>query len=167
MSIAASVQDYLDRKLVDYEVIFHPLARDSIRTAQRADVPFDRLAKGIVLEDETGYLMAVIPASHRLNVRAVDQELGRNFTLASETELMELFDDCVAGAVPPLGRVYGINTIVDQDLANSPDVYFEGGDHVSLVHIRGADFQELISDSRQGHFSEPTLLPNGNPTTIA
>jgi Ala-tRNA(Pro) deacylase len=159
MSIAASVQEYLDRELVDYEVIVHPLARDSVRTAQRADVPFDRLAKGIVLEDETGYLMAVIPANHRLNVRAVDRELGRNFTLASEAELMELFDDCVFGAVPPLGGLYGMSTIVDQALADSPDVYFEGGDHVSLVHMRGADFQELISDSRRGYFSEPAILP--------
>jgi Ala-tRNA(Pro) deacylase len=154
MSIAASVQNFLDQERVDYEVILHPTTWDSVHTAQSADVPYERLAKCVVLEDENGYLMAVIPASHRLDVQAVGRELSRDLTLAGEMELMDLFIDCELGAVPPLGQAYGIDMVVDQKLADAPDVYFEGGDHVSLIHVSGTDFRELISDSPQGHISQ-------------
>ncbi len=155
MSIAASVQDYLDQEHVDYEVIFHPPSWDSAHTAQNADVPYEQLAKCVVLEDEGGYLMAVMPASHRLDVQAIDRELSRDLTLASEVELMDLFIDCELGAVPPLGQPYGIEMVIDRKLADAPDVYFEGGDHESLIHVSGPDFRKLISDSPQRYISQP------------
>ena len=64
MSIAASVQDYLAREGVAYDTIAHEHTRDSAHSAQAAHVPGDRLAKCVMLEDDQGYLMAVVPATH-------------------------------------------------------------------------------------------------------
>jgi hypothetical protein len=49
MTIPASVQDYLERKGIRYELIRHPPTRDAAHTAQEARVPEDRLAQSVVL----------------------------------------------------------------------------------------------------------------------
>jgi Ala-tRNA(Pro) deacylase len=153
MTIPASVEDYLDRKDIQYEVIEHPATGDAAHTAQAARVPGDRLAKSVVLEDDNGYLMAVIPASHRLDLRAIDREFSRELELAGERELVALFEDCEPGAIPPLGQAYGIDVVVDRSLADIPDVYFEAGDHQSLIHVSGEDFRRLMVDSLQRNIS--------------
>ncbi|MFL6601691.1 MAG: aminoacyl-tRNA deacylase [Steroidobacteraceae bacterium] len=153
MAIPASVHDYLDRERVRYEVIAHAATADAAHTAQAARVPGDRLAKSIVLEDDSGYLMAIIPASHRLDLPAISRELSRELVLANERELAELFEDCEPGAVPPLGQAYGIDVVVDRNLTDTPDIYFEAGDHLSLIHVSGQDFRRLMADSLHRNIS--------------
>ena len=153
MAIPPSVHDYLDREGVPYQVIAHAATRDASRTAQAARVSGDRLAKSVILEDDSGYVMAIIPASHRLDLQAIGRELGRDLVLASEHELAHLFEDCEPGAVPPLGQAYGIDVVVDRNLADTPDIYFEAGDHLSLIHVSGQDFRRLMADSLKRNIS--------------
>jgi Ala-tRNA(Pro) deacylase len=153
MAIPASIHDYLDREGVHYDVIAHAATRDAAHTAQAARVPGDRLAKSVVLEDDSGYLMAIIPASHRLDLQAIGRELSRELVLANERELAELFEDCEPGAVPPLGQAYGIDVVIDRNLTDTPDIYFEAGDHLSLIHVSGQDFRRLMADSLQRNIS--------------
>ena len=63
----------------------------------------DQLAKGVVLEDDKGYVMAVVPSTHKIDMTILDRYLGRNLELATETELCQLFHDCEVGAIPPIG----------------------------------------------------------------
>jgi Ala-tRNA(Pro) deacylase len=153
MAIPASVYDYLEHEGVRYDVIAHSATRDAAHTAEAARVSGDRVAKSVVLEDDSGYLMAIIPASHRLDLQAIGRELSRELVLASERELTHLFEDCAPGAVPPLGQAYGIDVVVDRNLADTPDIYFEAGDHLSLIHISGKDFRRLMADSLQRNIS--------------
>lgn len=154
MSIATSVQVYLERHRVRYGVLLHSPTSNAAHTAQAAHVPGDRLAKCVVLEDENGYVMAVLPASHKLDVEALGRELHRDgLTLASERELADLFSDCERGAIPPLGPAYHIETILDRSLGEAPQVYFEAGDHRSLVHVSGSDFHRLLGDVPQRSIS--------------
>jgi Ala-tRNA(Pro) deacylase len=153
MSISATVQDFLTREGVPYDTITHEHTRDSTHSAQAAHIPGDRLAKCVMLEDDKGYLMAVLPATHKVDLGALHRELNRNLGLATDRELAELFRDCEPGALPPLGLAYGINTILDESLVNSPDIYFEGGDHRALVHMRGSEFLRSMANAPRGQIS--------------
>ena len=103
-----------------------------------------------MLEDERGYVMAILPASQRIALPRLNHTLRRTLELASEAEIARLFADCEIGAVPPLGAPYGIPTVIDDSLLNLPEVYFEAGDHEDLVHMRGAAFLTLLAGSRHG-----------------
>jgi Ala-tRNA(Pro) deacylase len=153
MTIAASVESYLAHAGVHYDVITHPHTSNSTYSAQAAHVPGDRLAKCVMLEDGQGYVMAVLPATHRVNLGALRQRLGRDLGLATENELAGLFVDCEPGAIPPLGEAYGVDAIVDQSLIGAQDVYFEAGDHCALVHVSGSDFVKLMGDAPRHHIS--------------
>lgn len=153
MAIANTLREYLDYVGVPFELIAHPHTSSSNRSAAAAHVPGDQMAKSVVLRNDHGYLMAVIPATHRLDLDRVEQQLHRQFDLVEEQTLHELFFDCETGSVPPLGEAYGVKVMYDECMANSADIYFEGGDHSDLVHISGDDFRNLMSGCVRGKIS--------------
>ena len=153
MSIAKTLGRHLTRSGVGFDVVSHPRTLSSTRTAEAAHVSGERLAKAVVLHDEQGYLLAVVPSTHRLELTAVQRLVERSMSLATEGEIADLFGDCELGAVPPVGPAYGLDVLMDDSLADQPEVYFEAGDHRSLVHVNGADFDVLMGEAQRGRFS--------------
>ena len=154
MPIARRLQWYLDASGVRYEVLPHPHSTNSRETAHEAHVPPGRLAKPVLLEDERGYVMAIVPASHRVDLGRLNQQLHRELELAKEREIAELFHDCERGAMPPLGGPYRVPTVYDDALEAAPDIYFEAGDHEDVVHLPCSEFLRLLEGSLHGHFSQ-------------
>lgn len=153
MAIAIKLQEYLERQGIKYDLLEHAYTIDSMHTASVAHIPGDYLAKCVLLEDEDGYLLAVIPATHRVDLAMLRRLLNRRLGLATEQELADLFGDCELGAIPPIGRAYGIDVVMDESLAGCKEVYFEAGDHTELVHVNGGDFQGLMTGAMRGYFS--------------
>jgi Ala-tRNA(Pro) deacylase len=150
MPIAKTVQWYLEANGVSYETLHHPHSRTSEETADVAFIWGDQLAKTVLLEDERGYVIAIVPASCRLDFKKLERQLDRKLELASEAELADVFPDCEMGALPPLGQAYGIPTVYDDRLRRLSCVYFEGGDHRDLVYLGGREFIDLLRDSPHG-----------------
>ena len=109
-------------------------------------------AEGVIVKDDSGYAMLVVPAIHYVEMKHVRKELGRELELVEEDEFAKLFPDCEPGAVPPLGPAYQIETFVDEALTTLANVYLEAGDHEHLVHISGDAFKALLSGVRHGHY---------------
>src|SRR3990170_97581 len=127
MAIALTLERYLDAKNVKYDVIAHRPTNSSGETAETCHIPGDRLATGVLFRDD------------------VD--------LATEGEIEDLFQDCVRGAIPAIGECYGLDMVVDDSIEEQPEVYFEGGDHATLVHMSHAQFADLTATARHGRFS--------------
>lgn len=153
MAIAATLADFLRKSGVHYDLIAHPRAHSGMETAAAVHIPGDKLAKSVILEDEGGYLMAVLPATHHIQIGKLSKALKRRLGLATEEELEPLFSDCDTGALPPIGIAYGIETIVDDQLTHCEDVYFEAGTRDELVHVKGDAFMRLFQHAKHGRFS--------------
>ena len=153
MAIAPTFQRYLATKKLAYDIVAHEPTKSSMRTAEACRIPGDRIAKAVVLRDELGYVLAILPASHHIRLNDLRTQLGLDVELAAEYEIEELFDDCVPGAIPPIGECYGLDTVVDDSIDEQPDVYLEGGDHETLVHMNHAQFAALMATARHACFS--------------
>jgi Ala-tRNA(Pro) deacylase len=153
MAIAQTLQKYLAAKRVKYDVIAHDPTSSSMRTAETCHISGDRLAKAVLLRDEMGYALAVLPASHHIRLSELKRQFGDDVSLASEREIVELFEDCVRGAIPAIGECYGLDLVVDDSIDEQPEVYFEGGDHSTLVRMSHAQFAGLTATARHGSFS--------------
>lgn len=153
MAMAQSVTRYLQDHDVDYGVLTHTHTATSMETAEAAHIPGDRIAKTVILEDDKGYVMAVLPASYRIDLGELHRQTSRQLGLATESELGPIFRDCELGAIPPLGRAYGMETLIDDALAEQTDVYFDAGDHEQLVHVSGEVFNTMTEDARFMRFS--------------
>jgi len=152
MGVALTLQSYLGDRYVSYDVTRHERTGNSSSTAETCHVPGDRLAKGVVLKSGTGYILAVLPASKRIVMEAVEAATGSPAALATEVEASMLFPDCEIGAVPVFGEAYGVPAMIEETLDDSRDIYCEGGDHRSLVHLDGSDFRMLMSNAERAHF---------------
>src|SRR6266852_947952 len=152
MTIAPTLQKHLDRN-VTYDVITHDATMSSTRTAEACHVSGDRLAKALVLRHDGGYVLAVLPASHHIRLADLQRQIGADVALADEAEIKRLFPDCALGAIPPVGECYELDVIVDDTIQQPPDVYLEGGDHTTLVHLNQAQFTRLMARARHARFS--------------
>lgn len=124
-----------------------------MQTAEVCRVSSDRVAKAVLLRDETGYALAVLPASHHIRFSELRRRLGDDVGLATEREAAELFEDCTRGALPAVGECYGLDMVVDDSIEEQPEVYFEGGDHGTLIHMSHAQFVTLTATAWHGRFS--------------
>ena len=157
MSIASTVDLALSLTEVDFKILRHQHSSTSAESAHKAHVGEDQLAKAVALKDEVGPLLAVLPASHNLDLEGLRKTLHRpGLALMKEDELSEVFFDCEQGAVPPLGPDYRIPTVVDRALTEQDDIYFEAGDHVDLVHVSATSFRTLMRGAEYLSFSSRT-----------
>ena len=153
MGLAPRLETWLARNGARYDVVAHPRSHTSIETADLADIPGDRLVKGVVLEDDEGKLLAVLPATRSVHIGHLTTQLNRRLRLADPGDLPGVFSDCEAGAIPPVGPAYGLRTLVDDSLDGEQEVYFEAGDHEHLVHMTASQFRALIGPAEKVHFA--------------
>jgi len=152
MAISITLMQFLDDHNVTYDTLLHDLTASSSETAEKARVPSSRLVKAVIVRCDDEYKMVLLPASNHLNFDLL-QDIAKGAKLATEKELMTLFNDCDNGAIPALGMAYGVPVIVDDSLAETGDIFFEGGDHATLVHMDAGAFETMIHGTPHGHFS--------------
>ena len=153
MSIPTRLSSYLDQRGARYEICMHVHSRSSPETARTAHVPPHQLAKSVIVEDDTGCVMAVVPGDRNVLLGQLSRLLDRRpLRLADEACIASMFADCDRGAVPALGMAWGVETVVDDELEASEVVYVEAGDHESLLRLSKEQFHELMLAARHGHF---------------
>ena len=148
MRMARTVQTNLDQAHCVYDIVAHPHSATSLESARVAQVPAERLAKSVILDDRRGhYMMAVLPANRHLDMTKV-QSSGDDWQLTRESGLPHLFGDCERGAIPALGRAYNMDMWIDPALTRQKDIYLEAGNHHYLVHMSMTEYLKLVSDAQ-------------------
>lgn len=151
MYLSHTVTRFLGTRSIEYETVSHRHTLTTNQTAFSAHVPRSRLAKAVLFGDDERYILAIVPASGRVDVDALSELLGsKRVVMAGEDEIAMMFPDCELGAIPAVGSAYGVDTVVDASLLVQPDVYFEGGDHEHLVHVSGPDFRKIMAGAKKG-----------------
>lgn len=145
MGISITLQQYLDDNKVEYETLQHKKTSTSMSAADAAHLSGSELAKAVVIKRRKGYLLAIVPASKNVDLANLGGWLNQTIALATEEEICELFPDCDTGAVPALGAPFGIKSVIDDNLHGLNDIYFEAGDHHTLIHISGDEFDRLTA----------------------
>lgn len=153
MAIAMSLKEYLETEGVSYDLVKHAYSFNTTQAAKKAHISGEKIAKGVLLHDGQGYIMAVIPSTHRVQLGKLRKQFHRYLSLAEEVDLPKIFKDCELGAVPPIGKAYDVKVIFDDRLNEFDDIYFEAGDHADLVHVSGKDFRQLMGDVPHGTIS--------------
>lgn len=153
MAIAITLRDYLDGCGVIYDEVTHPRAISMSRVAQIAHIPGDRLAKAVLIHGDGGYSLAVVPASACVDLSRLSDLMHERLGLAELRDIDAHFGDCAHGALPPVGKPYGLGVFLDEALCRQPELYLEGGDHLTLIRLKGSEFNRLMADARQGTIS--------------
>ena len=154
MAIPSRIRDFLESENVAYEVLHHEPAYTGQEVAHTLHVSGKKCAKTIVLDGDGRLVMAVIPASNRLNLQDLQAAMEvRRLEMLPESELVNLFPDCERGAVPPLGRLYKMDVWVDRTVSDSEQIVFCAGTHEDCIRMKYSDFAK-VARPRLSRFSE-------------
>lgn len=152
----SSIRSYLEGRRVPFEALLHGPAASSARRAHSVHVPGRAVAKAVLVATDRGHVLAVLPATHRIDFDRLAACLGvEKAGLAPEEEVVRVFADCERGALPPFGRLYGLATIVDTSLAGAATIVVEGNSRHEDLRLRYRDYEALEAPMR-GRFSAPT-----------
>ena len=144
MEIPKRLIECLKENKVQYEVLHHPEALSAQRIAQAEHVKGRHHAKVVMIKSGDQHLMMVLPADHQIDLEKVEKAIGSGVSLDKEQEFKSLFPDCVTGAMPPFGNLYGLPTYLDMDLAEQEYIVFEAGTHTDAIKISYRDYEKIV-----------------------
>ncbi len=144
MSMPAHLKAHLEQAHVSYADVAHIPARSSQYAASVLHVPGKEVAKTVALRAGNQVLLAVLPATHHVDLEKLAGVVGTPVKLIEEQECYQLFPDCQHGAVPPFGELYGLPVYLDEALADVPEIVFSAGTLTEGIRMGNADFIHLV-----------------------
>ena len=142
------IADYLTEQDIAFESLLLPPAFTAQKRAKYLSVPGSQVAKCVLLRTRGGLMLAVLPATHQVDEAALAAALHGPVRLATEEEMASVFHDCEWGVVPPLGRLYGLPSLLDEAIDPDAFLIFEGQTHVVAIRLRCRDFERLEKPRR-------------------
>jgi Ala-tRNA(Pro) deacylase len=152
--------EYLDRSGVSYQLQSHPSAYTASEVARASHIHGHNLAKAVMVKLDGELTMVVLPAHYHLELGLLASALGaERAVLATEAEFIHRFPRCEAGAMPPMGHLYGVQAFLVSVFHEDEEVAFNACSHTLLVRMEYSDFLRI------GHFetvSDGVLPPAMN-----
>lgn len=143
MAIPARLKSHLDQAQVSYSPVSHVPTTGSQYSAMVLHIRGKEVAKTVALRAGTENILAVLPASYRIDLKKLAAIVGQPVALLDVDQCSKLFPDCESGAVPPFGELYQMPVYLDEALAEDPEITFSAGTRTDNVRMRSADFMRL------------------------
>ena len=138
--------EFLDKSAVPYEVTEHQPAFTAQSMAAAEHEPGKYVAKPVIIKADGKYMMCVLPAPHKIDLRALKSQLGaKSVELVAENDIGKIFPDCELGAEPPFGNLYDLPTIIDKDLEKDDHIMFQAGAHEKAIRMSMDDYRKLVA----------------------
>jgi Ala-tRNA(Pro) deacylase len=142
---AKKLKEFLDSNKIKYVSITHSSAYTAQEIAASAHIPGRELAKTVILKVDGKMIMAVLPASYKIDFDSLKEAIGASsIRLADEHEFIDRFPECEPGAMPPFGNLYGTEVYVSKSLTEDEDIAFNAGTHTELIKLAYKDFEKLV-----------------------
>ena len=145
MAMLERLESMLKNNKVSYKMFKHPEAFTAQEIAASLHIPGKELAKVVIVKATNRFIMTVLPASWRVDFGRLKEIVHeKDLRLASEEEFKSLFPDCEAGAEPPMGNLYNMDTLVDESLTEDAHIFFNAGNHYETVEMSYMDYARLV-----------------------
>lgn len=155
-NIAAVLKRFIMSHKVDYRLYCHTRVSSLYEAAHIHNISRAAVARTVILKDNKGYYVAVLPLDTEIDFRVLNKTLKRELYIVRGCEADRLFRDCEPLAHPPIAVPYGLPVIVDISLLSRPFIYIEPGSHTSLLRIESSDFHYLMANATWAKFAEST-----------
>lgn len=141
---STTLTDALSEQHVSYELIPHRRTQSAAAEARAVGVDPAHVAKTLVLTTAGSFVLAVLPASERIDLHKVRDVLETDeVQLATEQVLAGAFPEFELGAVPPIGGSGRDLVLVDRRVRDANWVVFEAGSHEQSLRMKAADLVDV------------------------
>ncbi|HYL08088.1 MAG TPA: YbaK/EbsC family protein [Candidatus Udaeobacter sp.] len=135
---AAAIQ-LLEAKKIPFEILRHKTTFTAADEANTLHVSGAKVLKTVVLDTGAGHVIAVTPASRKLDIGLVREALADTHAhLAGEIETARDFPAFELGSMPPLPSLTKVPVFVDPEIMQHKEVIF-AADHEESVKAKTED----------------------------
>lgn len=138
-NVTNEIKRILDDGGVAYEMFEHEPVITSRDAARIRDTDISMGAKALVFLADKTPIIVVIPGDKKLDTKKFKKLFGiKDLSMADSDQLKQL-TGLTKGAVPPLGKVFGIKTYYDEIFKQKDKVAFNAGSHTISVVMNALD----------------------------
>jgi Ala-tRNA(Pro) deacylase len=130
--IPTMIEAHLRQQHLGYEHHIHPFAMTAQQLAASEHVSGRRVAKPVVVQLDGRWALAVVAATDKVNLAALEEATGCGAELVPEAAFATRFAPCQPGSEPPLA-VFGLPIFVDEKLEQEPSLLMSAGTHEDSV----------------------------------
>lgn len=134
---------YLRRQKVHHVVHTYELSGDADSygeaVASELDVDPDRLFKTLVAMVDTEPVVAIVPVSGRLSMKALARAANGKRAAMADPADAERWTGYVTGGISPFGRKRRMPVFVDESVVAYETVYASGGQRGIQIEVRPSD----------------------------
>jgi Ala-tRNA(Pro) deacylase len=150
-----NLQSFLDEMGAHYHLLHHQPAYTAQDLAMMEHIPGRQVIKPVVVRADGQFLMCALPACFRVDLNELRRQIdAREVQVADEATLRQLFPECELGAEPPIGRMFGMSTLMDESLVADDRVTFQAGTHSDAVTMSLAEYRR-VAQPEMAHFARP------------
>jgi len=150
-----NLPSFLDDQGVNYRLSHHADTYTSQDLAQCEHISGRHVVKPVLVKADGQFVLCALPASYKVDLMELrDQLRAKEVYLADESQLQQCFPDCQLGAEPPIGRIWGLPTLMDESLTSGDHVTFQAGTHDQAVTMTLAEYRR-IAQPEMAHFARP------------
>lgn len=181
MTISKTLQNFLDKNKIKYEIIEHKIVYTAHDRAATLHVKPEMVGKTMVLKCDNDYFLALIPANRNLDKKKFLkvannwlQKQGQNNSdgrvritearrakvryshadFAKESWMKKTFKGIDVGATPPFGLMYNLPFFIDNSLVKQSKIFVNGGKYNLSIKISPANLLKLNPQAIKGEFSQ-------------
>ncbi len=138
------LEEFLASKGARWHLVRHLSAVTAQDQAGASHTPGQSMAKVVIVKERDGLAMAVVPASSVLDLDRLAGVIGHgDIRIATVEEIQERVPDCMPGAIPPFGQLFGIATFADRAILAPRDITMPAGDLVTSIRMRSQEYRRL------------------------
>jgi Ala-tRNA(Pro) deacylase len=138
--VGARLREYFDDHGVAYRVIEHEPAASADEYHAVLGTRYEQMPKAVFLRyrgsDGKRFAILAVQATKRADLERVRRLLdARDVRLGTREQLREA-TGCEFGELPPVGRLFGLPLLFDQDLLIEDELYFNAGSLTVSMAVR-------------------------------
>ncbi|MBU1146038.1 YbaK/EbsC family protein [Patescibacteria group bacterium] len=140
MAIPKKLLSYLDKSKIGYKIVRHKTVYTAYDAAQTLGVKLGEIAKTLLIKADKNYLLAVLPASHKLDFGKLKKLVkAKKIEIAKEGMMKKMFK-IKPGALSPFGQIYKVPVYVDKGILKAKKIIAGAGTFEESVAMTAKNF---------------------------
>lgn len=151
MTVYEKIIQLLKDNKIEYQALEHEPTPTCADSARVRGTSMDQGAKALICFGDKKPILIVLPCSQKLDAKKFKLDYGvKDLRFATPGEVQGL-TGLQIGAIPPLGKLFGLTTYVEQSLGQNERVAFNAGDRCKSIIMKYLDYIR-VSDGIMGQY---------------
>jgi Ala-tRNA(Pro) deacylase len=134
--------ELLKKNNAKYRLVFHELAGKSKEVSEIRGSKLEQGAKAMVLKAKDKYILAVLGAHLKLDLKKIKHILNQKVSFASPEEVEEI-TGCAIGSVPPFSFDERLVLLVDESITKVTEIAFNAARLDASIFLDCRDYLDI------------------------